>query len=112
MRRLMAWTLGMAFVAGLVGPDALAVVFTALATFVLAFAFRGTPWRWPVLSLTAWATGAGVGALLTLLEGGHAFAAPSQAGAGVTVLAAYASAFAGAWVRWVATRLEKDRLPG
>jgi hypothetical protein len=109
MRRLTAWTLGLAFVAGLLGPDAVGVVFTALATFVLAFAFRGAPWRWPVLSLTAWATGAAVGTLLTVLEGGHAFAAPSQAGAGVTVLAAYASAFAGAWVNWVASRLAREQ---
>ena len=109
MRRLTAWTLGLAFAAGLLGPDALSVVVTALATFVLAFGFRRAPWHWAVLSLTAWATGAGVGALLTLLEGGHAFAAPSQAGAGVTVLAAYASAFAGAWVNWVASRLAREQ---
>ena len=108
MRRLMAWTLGIAFVAGLHGADALAVVFTALSTFVLAFGFPRAPWRWAVLSLTAWATGAGVGRLLTLLGGGHDFAAPSGAGAGVTVLAAYLSAFAGAWVCWAASRLARQ----
>ena len=108
MRRLTAWTLGLAFVGGVLGPDATGVVFTALATFVLAFAFRRAPWHWAVLSLTAWATGAVVGALLTLFEGGRVFA-PSQAGAGVTVLAAYASAFAGAWVNWVASRLAREQ---
>jgi len=109
MRRLAAWTLGLAFAAGLLGPDALGVVVTALATFVLAFAFRYAPWRWAVLSLTAWAAGAAVGLLLTLLEGGHGFAAPSQAGAGVTVLAAYAGAFAGAWLNWIASRLARQQ---
>jgi hypothetical protein len=109
VRRLTAWTLGLAFVGGVLGPDATGVVFTALATFVLVFAFRRAPWRCPVLTLTAWATGAAIGALLTLLEGGHAFVAPSQAGAGVTVLAAYASAFAGAWVNWVASRLAREQ---
>lgn len=66
MHRLTAWTLGLAFAAGLLGPDAIGVVFTALATFVLAFAFRRAPWHWAVLSLTAWATGAGVGVLVKL----------------------------------------------
>jgi len=109
MRRLAAWTLGLAFVGGVLGPDVTGVVFTALATFVLAFAFRRAPWHWAVLSLTAWATGAAVGALLTLFEGGRVFASPSQAGAGVTVLAAYASAFAGAWLNWVASRLAREQ---
>ncbi len=109
MRRLTAWTLGLAFVAGLVGPDAIGVVFTALAAFVLAFGFRRTPWHWAVLSLTAWATGAAVGVLLTLLGSGHAFAAPSQAGAAATMLAAYASAFAGTWVNWVASRFVRQQ---
>ncbi len=107
MRRLTAWTLGLAFVGGALGPDATGVVFTALATFVLAFAFRRAPWHWAVLSLTAWATGAGVGAVLTLFEQGHYFVPPSRTGAGVVVLAAYASAFAGAWVNWVASRLAR-----
>lgn len=98
----------MAFVGGLLGPDALSVVLTALASFVLAFVFRRAPWRWAVLSLTAWATGAAVGALLTLFEHGQGLAAPSQAGAGVTVLVAYVSAFAGAWVNWVASRLARQ----
>ena len=109
MRRLTAWTLGIAFVAGLLGPDALSVVLTALATFVLAFAFRRAPWHWAVLSLTAWATGAAVGALLTVFESGHAFASPSRVGAGVTVVAAYVSAFAGAWLNWVASRLRREQ---
>lgn len=112
MRRLTAWSLGIAFVAGLLGPDAVGVVLTALASFVLAFAFRRAPWHWAVLTLTAWATGAAVGALLTRLGHGVDFAPPRQPGAGLTVLTAYASAFAGAWVSWVATRLEKDRLAG
>ena len=103
--RLSAWTLGIAFIGGLLGPDALGVVFTAFATFVLAFASQRPPLRWAVVSLTAWATGAAVGALLTLLEGGHDFASPSQAGAGVTVLAAYASALAGTWVKWASSRI-------
>jgi hypothetical protein len=105
----MAWTLGVAFAAGLLGPDAVGVVFTALGTFVLAFACRRAPWRWAALSLTAWATGAAVGALLTLLEHGHNLAPPSQAGTGVIVLTAYVSAFAGAWVNWVASRLPREQ---
>lgn len=109
MRSLLAWALGFSFAAGLLGPDALAVACTALATFVLAFAFGHAPWRWAILSLTAWASGAAVGALLTLLEHGNDFAAPSHAGAGVTVLTAYASAFAGAWVSWVASRLARQQ---
>lgn len=110
MRSLTAWSLGLAFVAGLLGPDTLGVVVTALATFVLAFAYERAPWRWAVLSLMAWATGAAVGILLTLLEGGHDFGTPSQGGgAGITVVAAYASAFAGAWVNWGARRLVRQR---
>jgi len=108
MRLFTAWTLGLAFVAGLVGPDALSVAFIALATFVLAFAFRRAPWHSAVLGLTAWATGGAVGRVLTLLGGGHDFAAPSGAGAGVTVLTAYLSAFSGAWVRWAASRLPRQ----
>ena len=109
MRRLAAWAVGLAFAAGLLGPDALGVVATALATFVLAFAFRYAPWRWAVLSLSAWAAGAAVGLLVTLLEDGHGFAARSQAGAGVTVVAAFASAFAGAWLSWIASRLARQQ---
>jgi hypothetical protein len=109
MRRLATWTVGLAFAAGLLGLDALGVVATALATFVLAFAFRYAPWRWAVLSLTAWAAGAAVGLLLTLLEGGHGFATRSQADAGVMVLAAFASAFAGAWLSWIASRLARQQ---
>ena len=110
MRRLTAWTLGLAFIAGLLGRDTLGVVGTALATFVLAFAYGRQPWRWAVLSLTAWATGAAVGILLTLLEDGHHFATPSPGGgAGITVVAAYASAFAGAWLNWGTRRLVRQR---
>jgi hypothetical protein len=105
----MAWALGMAFVTGLLGPDALSVVGVALATFVLAFGSRRAPWHWSGLALTAWASGAGVGMLLARLGGGHTFASPSAGGAGVTVLAAYASAFAGAWVRWLASRVVAHR---
>jgi hypothetical protein len=109
--RLTAWMMGVAFAAGLLGPDALGVVVTALVAFVLAFVYGRAPWRWAILSLTAWATGAAVGAVLTLFERGHDFAAPSQsqAIAGVTVLAAYASAVAGAWLNWVASRLHREQ---
>lgn len=109
MRGLTAWSLGLAFIAGLLGPDAFGVASTALATFVLAFASGRAPWRWAVLSLTAWATGVAVGMLLTLLFAVHGFAGPSQGGAGITVVAAYASAFAGAWVNWGARRLVRPR---
>ena len=108
MRRFMAGALGIAFGAGLLNP-VLGIFFTALATFVLAFAFHRAPWHWAVLSLTAWATGAALGALLTLVEGGRDFSLLSQADPGATVLAAYVSAFAGAWVRWVASRLVRQQ---
>jgi len=104
----MAGTLGIAFGAGLLNP-VFGVFFTALATFVLALAFRRAPWHWAVLSLTAWATGTAVGALLTLVEGGRDVSSSSQAYTGVTVLATYVSAFAGAWVRWVASRLVRQQ---
>jgi hypothetical protein len=104
----MAWTLGIAFVAGLLNP-AFGVIVTAISTFVLAFAFRRAPWRWAVLSLTAWATGAAVGMLLTRMDGAYDFAGLSQASAGVTVLTAYLSAYAGAWLNWVASRVVREQ---
>jgi uncharacterized membrane protein YjjB (DUF3815 family) len=100
MRRLTDWSLGVAFVAGLLGPNRLGVVVTALATFALAFTFGRAPWRWPVLTLTAWATGAAVATLLNLLESSHE---------ATTVVAAYASAFAGAWLNWGARRIVRER---
>lgn len=105
----MAWALGVAFITGLLGPDALSVVGAAFAAFVLACGFRRTPWHWASVSLMAWASGAMIGMLLDRLGGGHTFAPPSQAGAGVTVLAAYVSGFAGAWVRWLASRVVAHR---
>ena len=78
----MAWSLGIAFVGGLLGPDVVGVVLTTLGTFVLAFALRRTPWHWAVLSLTAWASGSVVGEVLARLSNGHDFYAPSVVGAG------------------------------
>ena len=109
MRRLTAWTLGIGFIGGLLGPDAIGAVFTALAAFVLAFALRRPPWRWGLLCVAAWASGTVVGALLTILGHGRTSVPPSQAGAGVTVLAAYASAFAGSWLNWIASRLIREQ---
>jgi hypothetical protein len=100
MRYLTACTLGLAFGAGLLGTEALGLVVVALATFVLAFAYGRAPWRWATLSLAAWATGVGLGFLLTLLKEG---------GAGVTVATVYASAFAAAGVNWGARRLVRQR---
>ncbi len=71
MRRLTAWPLGIAFIGGLLGPDAIGAVFTALAAFVLAFALRRPPWRWGLLCVAAWASGTVVGALLTILGHGR-----------------------------------------
>jgi hypothetical protein len=104
MRRLAAWALGIAFISGFLGRDG--VFFAALATFVLAFDQGRTPWRWAVVSLTAWAAGVGVGMLLTLLGQSGVVASPAQAGS--VVLATYASAFAATWVKWVATRLARQ----
>ena len=108
MRRMMAWTTGIAFLGGVCGPDAVGVLLTGFAAFVLAYAFRRAPWRWAVLAITAWAVGAGMGAFLNLL-GANISAPPSQVGAGVTVLIAYASAFAGYSLSWAASRIA--RLP-
>jgi hypothetical protein len=111
MRRMMAWTTGIAFLGGVCGPDAVGVLLTAFAAFVQAYAFRRAPWRWAVLAITAWAVGAGMGAFLNLLgaNGANISAPPSQVGAGVTVLIAYASAFAGYSLSWAASRIA--RLP-
>ena len=108
MRRLLAWTSGIAFVGGVCGPDAVGVLLTGLAAFVQAYAFRRAPWRWAVLAITAWAVGAGLGAFVDLL-GGAISAPPSRIGGGVTVLVAYASAFAGCSLSWAASRIA--RLP-
>jgi hypothetical protein len=51
MRYLTACTLGLAFGAGLLSTESLGVVVIALATFVLAFAYGHSPWRWATLSL-------------------------------------------------------------
>jgi hypothetical protein len=101
---MLAWTSGIAFVGGVLGSDAFAVLCTSLAAFVQAYAFRRAPWRLAVIAITAWALGTGVGALLALLGSG-ASAGPSAPGAGVIVLSAYASALAGALLRWTAVRL-------
>jgi len=100
------WALGIAFVAGLMSP-AVAVVCTALATFVLAFASPRAPCRAALLSLTAWGAGIAVSALLNLLNN-HEFASRTELVSGITVLTAYTSAFAGAWVSWVASRLTRQ----
>ena len=104
----MAWSTGIAFLGGVCGPDAVGVLLTGFAAFVQAYAYRRAPWRWAVLAVTAWAVGAGMGAFLNLL-GDPVSARPSQAGAGVTVLIAYASAFAGCSLNWAASRIA--RLP-
>jgi len=108
MRRLLAWTSGIAFVGGVCGPDAVGVLCTGLAAFVQAYASRRAPWRWGVLAITAWAVGAGLGAFVDLL-GGAISAPPSRAGAGVTVLMAYASALAGASLKWATLRIARQR---
>ena len=107
---MVPWALGIAFVAGLMSP-AVAVLCTALATFVQAFASPRAPWRAALLSLTAWGAGIAVSALLNLLNN-HDFVFPSELVGGITVLTAYTSACAGAWVNWVAARLGKDRSLG
>jgi hypothetical protein len=49
-----------------------------------------------------------VSALLNLLNN-HDFAFPSELVGGITVLTAYTSAFAGAYVNWVASRLTRQQ---
>ena len=99
MRYLTACILGLAFGLGLLGTESPDVVVIAFATFVLAFASGHAPWRWATMSLTAWATGLGLGVLLSLLD---------ESGAGFVVAAVYGSAFAAAGVNWAARRLVRQ----
>jgi hypothetical protein len=83
-------------------------VFAAFGAFIQGCANPRAPWRWAIQTLAAWAAGTGVGTLLTFVGGGHAFEAPSQLGAGLTVIAAYASAVVGAALAWVSSRLARQ----
>jgi len=102
------WALAIGFLGGLGGGDALGPLFTALGAFIQGCTNPRAPWRWAIQTLAAWAAGTGVGILLTVVEGGHAFEAPSQLSAGLTVVAAYASAGVGAALAWVSSRLARE----
>ena len=99
------WGLAIAFFGGLVGADGLGAIFVALAAFIQACAVRRAPWRWAILSVSAWVAGGGVGMLLDVLAKSAVLPDPTQLGTGLTVIAAYAGALAGASLNWVASRM-------
>lgn len=103
------WALAIAFLGGFVGGDAISVVFAGPAAFILATAWPRTPWRAALLVLAASAAGTAVTVLLNYITGVRGLEPPSELGPGLTVLAAYASAAAGAALAWVASRLERQR---
>jgi hypothetical protein len=102
------WALALAFLGGIAGGDAVSVVFAALGAFIQATAWPRAPGRAAILVLASWAAGTGVAALLHLVGGLRGLEPPSQLGSGLTVLAAYASAGAGAAVAWVSSRLARE----
>ncbi len=103
------WPLAIAFLGGLVGGDAISAVFVALGAFAQSTTMPRTPWRAAILVVAGWAAGTGVAALLNLVGGAQGLAPPSQLGSGLTVIAAYASAGAGAALTWVSLRLSRNR---
>jgi hypothetical protein len=102
------WALAIGFLGGLVGGDAISAVFAALGAFALGTTMPRAPWRAAILVVASWAAGTGVVALLNLAAGVRGLEPPSQLGAGLTVLAAYASAGAGAALAWVSSRLGRE----
>jgi hypothetical protein len=102
------WVLAIAFLGGLVGGDAISAVFAALGAFALGTTMPRAPWRAAILVVASWAAGTGVGALLNFLGGVQGLEPPSQLGSGLTVVAAYASAGAGAGLAWVSSRLTRE----
>ncbi|HEV8266026.1 MAG TPA: hypothetical protein VGQ06_13835 [Gemmatimonadales bacterium] len=104
------WVLAIAFLGGLVGGDAISAVFAALGAFALGTTMPRSPWRAAILIVASWAAGTGVGALLNLFGRVQGLEPPSQVGSGLTVLAAYASAGAGAALAWVSSRLNRDEV--
>lgn len=105
---MIRWALAITFLGGLVGGDAISVVFAALGAFIQATAWPRAPWRAAILMLAGWAAGTGVAALLSLVAGVRGLEPPSQLGSGLTVLAAYASAVAGAALAWASSRLSRE----
>lgn len=106
MSSLLAWTSGLAFVAGVVSPYDIAILFVGGAAFVEAHAYRRSPWRWSVLTLTAWAVGTGARALVGLLVGDPRIAlSPTWISEIVTI--AYTGAFAGASLKWATARIAR-----
>jgi len=107
VRSLLAWTTGTAFVAGIVSPYDVAILFVGGAAFVQAHANWRSPWRWSVLTLTAWAVGMGARALVGLLVGDPKVAlSPTWISEIVTI--AYTSAFAGASLKWATRRIARS----
>lgn len=102
------WAVALAFLGGLVGGEAISAVFAALGAFVQGTAMPRAPWRAAILVVAGWAAGTAVGALLNLVTGVRGLEPPSQLGSGLTVLAAYASAGAGAALAWVSSRLTRE----
>ena len=108
MRNSTAWALAIAFLGGLVGGDVISAVLVALGAFAQSMTMPRTPWRAAILVVASWAAGTGVAALLNLLGGAQGLEPPSQLGSGLSVLAAYASACAGAALTWASLRLRRD----
>jgi hypothetical protein len=104
---LLAWTNGMAFVAGVVSPDDVAILFVGGAAFVQAHADRRSPWRWTVLTLTAWGAGTGARAVVGLVVGNPQVAL-SPTWVNEIVVIAFAGAVAGAFLKWASVRIARE----
>lgn len=96
--------LGIAFLGGLGGGGAVGVGCVALGAFIQACAAPRAPWQAAVLVISAWAAGTGVAALLTFIAHPRGLESSGQLDAGLTVLAGYASAAAGAALAWITSR--------
>ena len=108
MKSLLAWTTGLGFIAGVVSPYDVAILFVGGAAFVQAHAYRHSAWRWIVLTLTAWAAGTGARAFVGLVVGDPSLALrPTWIGEIVAI--AYTSAFAGASLKWATLRIVRQR---
>jgi hypothetical protein len=103
---LLAWTTGTAFVAGIASPYDVAILFVGGAAFVQAHARRRSPWRWTVLTLTAWAAGTGARALVGYVVGDPSIAL-NPTWISEIVAMAYMGAFAGASMKWATMRIAR-----
>ena len=106
-RLLLGFAIG--FVGGLAGDDSTAILLVAVGAFIPACGVGRAWWIWFVLTLCAWAGGAGVLKLMSLGGSSDLPGMATQLDTMLTVVAALSSAVAGTSLNWAASRMMRLR---